>query len=98
VSSFAQKRLFPYAGLRVLPKNSHTKPQSRTPSPRRGKEAGNKNNILKNNAKDPLPNPPPQAGEGIFSKTWGNLYGFESALVLPSSFHTALFPLTAVSL
>ena len=27
------------------------------------------------------PNPPPQAGEGIFSKTWGNLYVFESELV-----------------
>ncbi len=26
--------------------------------------------------------PPPQAGEGIFSKTWGNLYGFGSELVL----------------
>jgi hypothetical protein len=48
------------------------------------------NNVLKNNAKDPLPknnakeplpNPPPQAGEGIFSKTWGHLYGFESELV-----------------
>ena len=60
----------------------NTKPQSRAPSPRRRVGARNKNNVLKNNAKDPLPNPPPQAGEGIFSKTWGNVYVFESELVL----------------
>jgi hypothetical protein len=46
-----------------------------------GRGGCKKNNVLKNNAKDPLPNPPPQAGEGIFSKTWGNFYGFESELV-----------------